>query len=62
MLTPVDPDFDDNLFYINVQLGGLKDFTSGRYPKYQISPISNETDSGNFEIIITLGDDNPLPM
>jgi len=54
-----DPDSDDKVLSKDINFGEAKSFISGSWPKFMILPQDNETHPGNYEIVVTLQDDNP---
>ena len=55
----VDPDKDDTVLTKEIDFGSAKSFVNGKFPKYIVEPLSNDTDPGIYEVIVKLADDNP---
>lgn len=56
-----DPDIEDVVTKVLVNFGDAQVFVKGKYPLFMISPSSNTSDPGVYEVSVTLGDDNPKP-
>jgi hypothetical protein len=54
-----DPDIEDTPILESIDWKGADLFIVGTFPVYQIIPKSNDTDYGDFNITITVRDDNP---
>ena len=56
-----DPDKEDTGSMISIDFGEAKSYISGNYPSYLITPLSNDTDPGQYKVTVILQDDNPNP-
>jgi hypothetical protein len=54
-----DPDLEDTASFVSSDFGKASNFVYGKYPTFRIQPKSNVTDPGDYEVNITLTDDNP---
>ena len=57
-----DPDLEDIPSLVSCDFGLASTFVMGNFPNYKIAPVSNITDPGDYEIKITLTDDNPSKL
>lgn len=57
-----DPDSFDKATMTNIKLGTASTFVTGKFPSYQIKPVSTSLHAGTFPISVTLKDNNTLPL
>ena len=55
-----DPDLDDSPILFQLDWNGAENFVTGKFPRFIIRPLSNDTDPGEYLVNITVRDDNPL--
>ncbi len=54
-----DPDEEDTPSFVSADFGLASSFVQGKFPFYKIQPTSNLSHPGDYEVQVTLKDDNP---